>query len=106
MPSNANRNCSPSGRSKESTASWAQLAVDSLLLPEGLQFRFALDGIGAHAETRLQQVERVFVGGTSLGGGVALLLAHGVPALASGLSVLALLGCGIRGWDRLGAGHF
>ena len=41
-----------------------------------------------------------------LGGGVARLLAHGVPALASGLSVLALLGCDVRGWDRLGAGHF
>ena len=76
----------------------AQLAVDAVVFPEALQFRFALDGIGAHAESRLQQIEGVFVGGAFLSGGVARLLAHGVPALASGLSVFALWRCDLGGF--------
>ena len=57
-----------------------KLEVNALLSPEALQLRFALHCIGAHAEAGLQQVERVLVGGTSLGGGVARLLAHGLIA--------------------------
>ena len=54
-----------------------QRSVNPVVFPERLKFRLAFHGVGAHAESRLQQVERVLVGGTSLGGGVALLLAHG-----------------------------
>ena len=78
-----------------------QLSIDAVVAPEGLQFRFALHRIGAHAETGLQQVERVLVGGTSLSGGVARLLAHWVPGLAWGLSVFTLA----TGGFRAGLGH-
>ena len=60
-----------------------------MVLPEGLQFRFPLDGIGAHAEFRLQQVERGFVGGTFLSGDLCLLLGLALlllPLLAVELS--------------------
>ena len=91
------------GRAVMEGESWAavvqaQLAVDAVIFPEALQFRFALDGIGTHAESRLQQVKGVFVGGAFLSGGVARLLAHGVPALASGLSVFALWRCDLGGF--------
>jgi hypothetical protein len=39
----------------------SQLQVDAFVFPEGLEFRFAVDGIGTHAKARLQQVEGVFV---------------------------------------------
>ena len=58
----------------------AQFQVDASLGPERLQLWFPLHRIGAHAEARLQQVERVLVGGTSFGVGVARLLAHGWAA--------------------------
>ena len=66
--------------------------INSLFGPEPLQLRFSLNGIGTHAEPGLQQVERVLVGGTSLGG-VARLLAHGNFQLQWGLSALGIVGC-------------
>ena len=66
--------------------------VDALLRPERLQFRFSDHRIGSHPEACLQQVERFFVGGTSLSGGVSLLLAHGIPGRVWKLSVLDFAG--------------
>ena len=67
-----------------------QLPIDAVLAPEGLQFRLPLHRIGTHAKACLQQVERVLVGGTSLGG-VAGLLAH-VGAAATGIIRLRWVG--------------
>ena len=61
----------------------SQIQVDAFLFPEGLEFRFAVDGIGTHAKPRLQQVEGVFVG-RSLISVLACLLGH-VGAAAKGI---------------------